>query len=44
MTEVELKYLNVVPNELRRIADELEALNKNMAVIANALNNANKSV
>ena len=37
MTQVELKYLNVVPNEL-------EALNKNLAVIANALNNANKNV
>ena len=44
MTQIEQRFMTIVPNELRSIREELEALNKNLAVIANALNNANKSV
>lgn len=38
MTQVELKYMSVVPNELREIREQLEALNKSLATIAKILN------
>lgn len=37
MTQIELKYMSVVPNELRSIREQLEELNKNMAIIAKVL-------
>lgn len=38
MTQAELKFLAVVPNELRDIREQLEELNKTMAIIAKVLN------
>ena len=38
MTQAELKFLAVVPNELRDIREQLEGLNKTMATIAKILN------
>lgn len=38
MTQVELKYMTVVPNELRAICEQLEAMNTNLAIIAKILN------
>lgn len=38
MTQVELKYMSVVPNELRAIREQLEELNTNLAMIAKIMN------
>jgi hypothetical protein len=38
MTQAELKFMTLVPNELRDIREQLEQLNKTIALIANALN------
>lgn len=38
MTQAELKFMSVVPNELRDIRAQLEQLNMTMALIAKALN------
>lgn len=38
MTQAELKFLAIVPTELRDIRAELEELNKTMAIIAKVLN------
>lgn len=39
MTQIELRYMTVVPNELRSIREQLEELNKNLATIAKVLGN-----
>lgn len=38
MTQVELKYMSVVPNELRAIREQLEELNANLAMMAKIMN------
>lgn len=38
MTQAELKFLAIVPTELRDIKSELEKLNETMALIAKVLN------
>ena len=43
MTQAELRFLSVVPNELRDIKEQLEKLNETMALIAQILNNPNAS-
>ena len=37
MTQIELKYMSVVPNELRAIREQLEELNKTLAIIAKVI-------
>lgn len=39
MTQIELKYMSIVPNELRGIREQFEELNKNLATIAKVLGN-----
>ena len=43
MYQAELRFMTVVPNELRSIREQLEELNKNMALIAQILNNPNNN-
>ena len=38
MTQAELKYMCVVPNELREIREQLETLNKTLTTIAKIMN------
>lgn len=38
MTQVEFKYMSVVPNELRAIREQLNELNTNLAMIAKIMN------
>lgn len=38
MTQAELKFLCVVPNELKEIREQLEELNKSLATIAKIMN------
>lgn len=38
MTQAELRFLSVVPSELRDIREQLEKLNETMALIAKMLN------
>ena len=38
MTQVELRFMQVVPNELRSIREALEELSTNLAMIAKIMN------
>lgn len=38
MTQAELRFMSVVPSELRDIREQLEKLNETMALIAKILN------
>lgn len=38
MTQSELRFMQVVPNELRSIGEALEELNTNLAMIAKIMN------
>lgn len=37
MTQIEMRFMNIVPNELRGIREQLELLNENLAIIAKNL-------
>lgn len=37
MTQIEMRFMSIVPNELRGIREQLELLNENLAIIAKNL-------
>lgn len=38
MTQLEVKFMSVVPNELRIIGEQLTEINRNLALIAKIMN------